>query len=136
LDGSGVAEKTLLHVEELAKHLNARIVLLRVLEPVPYKVTSMLSPIRNEDIELQHRQAELYLSARQKDLAVKGIESVTIVLHGPPVQAIIETASAQDVDLIALGSHGRSALSSVFYGSVASAVLHRVNRPLLLIRNT
>jgi nucleotide-binding universal stress UspA family protein len=134
LDGSEVAETTLLHVEELARHLNARLILLRVMDPVPHTVTDRIGPVRNEDIDLQHEQAELYLSARQRDLADKGVESATIVLQGPPVQAIIETASVQNVDLIALGSHGRGALSSVFYGTVASAILHRLNRPLLLVR--
>jgi nucleotide-binding universal stress UspA family protein len=135
LDGSKAAEKTLSHAEELARRLEARLILLRVLDPVPYTVTSMISPIRDEDIELQRSQAEMYLSVRQKDLADKGVEATTIVLYGSPVQAIVETAAAQDVDLIALGSHGRGALSSVFYGSVASALLNRVNRPLLLIRS-
>jgi nucleotide-binding universal stress UspA family protein len=135
LDGSDVAEKILPHVEELARRFEARLILLRVLDPVPYVVTSVIGEFRTEDLELEQKQAELYLSARQKDLADKGIESATLVLHGPPVQAVIETAEAQDVDLIAIGSHGRGALSSVFYGSVASAVLNRVHRPLLLIRS-
>jgi nucleotide-binding universal stress UspA family protein len=33
-----------------------------------------------------------------------------------------------------MASHGRSGLSRVFYGSVANGVLHKVDRPLLLIR--
>ena len=32
-------------------------------------------------------------------------------------------------------SHGRSGLARVFYGSVSAGVLHRVNRPLLVIRS-
>jgi nucleotide-binding universal stress UspA family protein len=135
LDGSRVAESVLPHVQELARHLKARLILLRVLDPVPYTVTSVIKEVRREDMEHERSQAEIYLSARQKDLADRGVESSTIVLHGPPVQAIIETASAEDVDLIAMGSHGRGFLSGVFYGSVASALLHRVQRPLLLIRS-
>jgi nucleotide-binding universal stress UspA family protein len=41
----------------------------------------------------------------------------------------------EEADLIAMASHGRSGLSRVFYGSVAAGVLHRVDRPLLLIRS-
>ena len=37
-------------------------------------------------------------------------------------------------DLIAMASHGRTGMSQVFYGSVAAGVLHRVDRPLLLVR--
>jgi nucleotide-binding universal stress UspA family protein len=39
------------------------------------------------------------------------------------------------VDLIALASHGRGGLARVFYGSVAAGLLHRVDRPLLIIRS-
>jgi len=38
------------------------------------------------------------------------------------------------VDLIAMASHGRGGLAQAFYGSVAVGVLHRVDRPLLIIR--
>ena len=40
----------------------------------------------------------------------------------------------EDADLIAMASHGRTGLARVFYGSVATGVLHKVDRPLLLIR--
>ncbi len=55
-------------------------------------------------------------------------------MQGPPVEAIIAMAKEENVDLIALASHGRSGLARVFYGSVAAGILHRADRPLLLIR--
>jgi len=51
------------------------------------------------------------------------------------VEGIINMAAREGVDLIALASHGRSGLSRVFYGSVAAGLLHRVDRPLLIIRS-
>jgi nucleotide-binding universal stress UspA family protein len=134
LDGSKVADKILPYVEGLVKCSGGRLILLRAIDRLPYVVTGVIGDIRIEDIELEREQAELYLFARQKDLAGKGIESEGVVLHGAAVQAIVETAESRDVDLIAMGSHGRGALSSVVYGSVVSAILHRVRRPLLLVR--
>jgi nucleotide-binding universal stress UspA family protein len=58
-----------------------------------------------------------------------------MVVHGRVVEKIIETANAEDVDLIALASHGRGELSRVFYGSVAAGILNRVDRPLFIIRS-
>ena len=43
-------------------------------------------------------------------------------------------AARENADLIAMASHGRTGLGRVFYGSVAAGVLHRADRPLLLIR--
>ena len=72
---------------------------------------------------------------RKGEFREKGIEARTRVVYGPVVQAIIDAAEGKDADLIAMASHGRSGLSGVFYGSVAAGVLHRVDRPLLLIRS-
>jgi len=43
-------------------------------------------------------------------------------------------AERENVDLVAICSHGRGGLSCLFYGSIASGVLNRVDRPLLIIR--
>lgn len=51
------------------------------------------------------------------------------------MQAILNAAKSEKADLIAMASHGRTGLSRVFYGSVAEGVLHRVDRPLLIIRS-
>jgi nucleotide-binding universal stress UspA family protein len=64
-----------------------------------------------------------------------GIEAKAEVLQGPVVQAITDAAEREDADLIAIASHGRSGLSQCFYGSVAAGVLHRVDRPLLVVRS-
>ncbi|MCB0137738.1 MAG: universal stress protein, partial [Caldilineaceae bacterium] len=53
---------------------------------------------------------------------------------GPVVTAILDVAEREKADLIAMASHGRTGLSRVFYGSVAAGILHKADRPLLLIR--
>ena len=88
-----------------------------------------------EEFERRTKQAESYLAALQGEYREKGIEVRMRVVHGSAVEAIINAAEREDADLIALASHGRSGLSQVFYGSVAAGVLHRVDRPLLLIRS-
>nr|MBC8430966.1 universal stress protein [Candidatus Desulfatibia vada] len=57
------------------------------------------------------------------------------VVYGPVVRSIIECAEIEDVDLIAIASHGRSGLSRVFYGSAAAGVLNNIQQPLLIIRS-
>jgi nucleotide-binding universal stress UspA family protein len=79
--------------------------------------------------------AEDYLATRQGEFREKGIEARSEVVAGPVVQTIIDAAIRHEADLIAMASHGRSGLARVFYGSVAAGVLHRADRPLLLIRS-
>ena len=88
-----------------------------------------------EELERQMKQIETYLAGLEGEFREKGIEARTRVVHGPVVEAIINTAESESADLVAIASHGRSGLSRVFYGSVAAGVLHRIDRPLLLIRS-
>jgi len=138
LDGSKRAETILTHVEELAQHFEAEVIFLEVVKPeVVY--TSIYSGVL--DIELQQKLidekvkgAKAYLSGLEGEFREKGISARSLIEIGSVVQTIIEVAERESTDLIALASHGRTGLSHVFYGSVAAGVLHRVGRPLLLVR--
>lgn len=142
LDGSKRAEAILPHVEELATGFDARVIFLHVVEPPPIItdsdiIGSEVSYLNGfqEQMKEMTKQAVLYLESVQGKLKEKGIESKVKVNHGPVVEGIINTAKSQDADLIAITSHGRSGLSRVFYGSVAAGILHRADRPLLVIRS-
>ena len=50
-----------------------------------------------------------------------------MIAYDSVVQSILHTAEKEEVDLIALASHGRSGLARAFYGSVASGVLNRMH---------
>ena len=137
LDGSKRAEAILPHVEELAQRYDARVIFLQVVESIPIIVgpEGALVALRQEELERRTKQAGSYLAALQGEFRKKGIEARTRVAYGPVVEAIINAAEREGADLIAIASHGRSGLSQVFYGSVAAGVLHRVDRPLLLVRS-
>jgi nucleotide-binding universal stress UspA family protein len=136
LDGSKRAEAILPHVEDLAGRYGATVIFLRVVEPVPLNVgLEGAYTVLGEEFERRIEQAESYLAALQGEYREKEIEVRIRVVHGSAVEAIMKTADREGADLIAIASHGRSGLPQVFYGSVAAGVLHRVDRPLLLIRS-
>ena len=83
----------------------------------------------------QPEQAVAYLTDLQEQFRTKDIEARTCVYYGPVVRAILSAAECECADIIAMASHGRGGLSQVFYGSVAVGVLHRADRPLLLVRS-
>ena len=137
LDGSKRAEAILCHVEELALRYDATVVFLRVVEPVPLRATPVgVYPVLEQpELERRREKAASYLAAQEGEFREKGIETRAYVVHGPVVEAITNAAERVKADLIAIASHGRTGLSRVFYGSVAAGVLHRVDRPLLLVRS-
>jgi len=137
LDGSQRAEAILCHVEELAQRYHATVVFLRVVEPViPHVAPAVSYPmLEQQEFERQWEEAKSYLAAQEGEFREKGIETRAYVVHGPVVEAIINATEREKADLVAIASHGRTGLSRVFYGSVAAGVLHRVDRPLLLVRS-
>lgn len=51
-----------------------------------------------------------------------------------PADAIMQAAERFNVDVICLGTHGRSGIAKAVLGSVAQAVLSKTERPILLVR--
>lgn len=137
LDGSALAEAILPHVVEAAHRYEAKVVLLQVVEAHSIVVTpsARLFDLDEEGVAQHDLEANAYLATIQEELRDKGIHALRFVEHGPVVETIINVAIRESADLIAMASHGRSGLARVFYGSVAAGVLHRVDRPLLLIRS-
>jgi nucleotide-binding universal stress UspA family protein len=129
LDGSKRAETILPHVKHLAKLGNSKVILLQVVEPNATLANSY-EVMPHYSIDL----IEQWTEEAQKDLAELGIESKTVVAHGPVVRSILNAAHEEGADLIAMASHGRTGLASVFYGSKAAGVLQQIDRPLLLVR--
>ncbi len=135
LDGSKRAEAILPHVEELALAGKANVVFLQVVEASHMVVGAEFVFQTPDEFDALKEKAVEYLNSLKGAFREKGIDARIHISHGPVVEAIIETAEKEAADLIALASHGRTGLSRVFYGSVAAGVLHRIDRPLLLIRS-
>ena len=136
LDGSKRAERILPHVEALARSYKAKVIFLQIIEykTVPTTEGAFIN-LSEQEFDQAKKQSETYLEGIQGELREKSIEGRIHVSYGPVVEGIINLAAEEGADLIALASHGRGGLSRVFYGSVAAGLLHRVDRPLLIIRS-
>ena len=55
-------------------------------------------------------------------------------LEGGPVREIVDFAARENVDLIVMGSHGRTGLSRLLMGSVAEGVARRAPCPVLIVK--
>lgn len=138
LDGSLRAEAILPHVENLAMHLHAGIILLYVDE------TSDMMLGRDEVIDLKaylekHRKriksTQGYLQAIIDKWRSIDISAQMRIGRGSAVACIVDTAKQESVDLVAMASHGYGGMERAFYGSVAVGVLNKIDRPMLLIRS-
>lgn len=136
LDGSKRAETILPYVEALAKCTQARLILLNVVEPVHMLVPSAPVDWIEASVEANSIHGAVdYLHGVQTYFEDRGLQVDTIVEEGVPVKHILEVAERENVDLIAIASHGETGLARIFYGNVALGLLHRTDRPMLVVRS-
>jgi nucleotide-binding universal stress UspA family protein len=136
LDGTKRAEAILPHVERLAREHEAQVIFLRVLEPAPALVRAP-GPYTTWNAQLQTQQwdtATIYLAGKRGEFRGLGLQASTCLETGPVVQTILSVAARCQADLIALASHGRTALEQLATRSVAAGVLHGADCPVLLVR--
>lgn len=129
LDGSPLAEAILPQVVELARLHGAELVLLRVALAHGFP---MADPMEAQGVAV--REAEEYLQKIGEGVRERGVRTSTVVRYGNPAEEILGHAEATSVDLIAMGTHGRTGVGRWVFGSVAEKVLRASRQPLLLLR--
>jgi nucleotide-binding universal stress UspA family protein len=142
LDGSKRAEAILGHVVPLAQASEAELILLQVISPGSPEFIEPMGPFGApmamepyfQALESAENEATAYMQSSVGTLKKQGVQARSRILRGEAVRSIIDIANEENVDLVAMASHGRTGLARVFYGSVANGVLHQIDRPLLLIR--
>jgi nucleotide-binding universal stress UspA family protein len=139
LDGTPRAESVMPHAIDLARSMSAQVTLLRVVDAMNADwgergaigkghAESTLNGIFSE-------QAYGYLQRVATQLRAAGVKADVIVRQGAPAKEIISAARDIDADVIAMATHSRRGINRLMFGSVAEAVLHRSNLPVLLVRS-
>ena len=82
----------------------------------------------DRDIERGHG---MNLAAKGQRL---GVRVVTEILDGSPDETIIGYSAKKNIELIVLGSHGRTALADVPMGGVVERVISLSPRPTLVVK--
>lgn len=137
LDGSPFAERVLSHIEWLTSPQAAEIILLHVVRPPTYVVgPEAMAPLEPIDATYAEKDAEAYLKQVKGELREMGLQAHTQIGDGDVASTICGVADAQDADLIAMTTHGRSGVSRWAFGSVADRVIRSAPQPIFLVRGT
>jgi nucleotide-binding universal stress UspA family protein len=86
------------------------------------------------DWHLQKRELEMYLGQIAGRLQESGLSVEHTIIEGNPAESVIEFSRNNNVDLIALSTHGRSGLSGWNVSSVVYKILMRSYKSTLLVR--
>lgn len=66
---------------------------------------------------------------------MEGFENYQVLFkEGEPFLEIIRTAKIESADLIVMGTHGRTGLDHIFFGSTAERVVRKAPCPVMTIR--
>jgi nucleotide-binding universal stress UspA family protein len=120
------ADRTILsHVSELAELL-----LVHVADGWAARNFDQLKLRESEEM----RADRAYLEQIRGALVAGGLTVHTKLAMGDPATELIKTAEEQNVDLIAMSTHGHRFLSDILHGATADKVRHLVKVPVLLLR--
>jgi nucleotide-binding universal stress UspA family protein len=133
VDFSGSTRDLVFTATRMAEHYDAAVTLLHVvdLEFYPYYgFGSDPYPMVEKDL-LEASEAKLTELATE--LQAAGIVTTWLTKKGHPAATIRDLADRRDVDLIVIGSHGRSGLDRALMGSVSEKVLRTAHCPVLIM---
>jgi nucleotide-binding universal stress UspA family protein len=159
LDGSELATGVLPYVKEISQRCDpVDVILLHVVRPPSGHTAAVFMPLDSDfpgarmpgsevDLEIAEHpiyreqemaslrgEVEAALTPLARDLREAGISTRIDVAFGRPAQQIVTYAEREEMDLIAMSTHGRSGVSRWILGSVADKVLRGTNLPVMLVR--
>jgi nucleotide-binding universal stress UspA family protein len=157
LDGSALSRQIVCHVQRLFRPADCELILLRVTDPPEGRIPIPPLPVSlawpqpfyesRRDVELAKHPmyasqvwenvrsaAECELLDDVRVLRDAGYAVSVLIQSGDAARTIVEVAEREEVDLVAMATHGRTGLRRLVLGSVTEAVLPALTVPLLLVR--
>lgn len=131
-DGSDAAEAAADHGIAIAREAGARVHAVHVVDvgavstqPTVSPPTTLIDSLRKRGEEATDGVAR---QARDADL-----EAVSRVVEGFPARDLLRYADERDVDLVAMGTHGRSGLDRLLLGSTTERLIRRGSAPVVAV---
>jgi len=135
-DFSEAADAALSYGRAFARAFSARLHVLHVVDDMYLRLGgdayAAVLPELQQDVE---RQARERLDALLMDNDPTPLPTDTIIREGAAAPEIVKYAKDADIDLIVVGTHGRSAVAHLLMGSVAERVVRTASCPVLTVRH-
>jgi nucleotide-binding universal stress UspA family protein len=137
LDGSCFAEHALEPAQTIASGSGSALLLLAVvpaIDDIALAEVGVIPYWMEAACDAEREHHDQYLKQVADRLAAGGQRVQTRLVTGPPAEAILHAADVEQADLIVMTTHGRSGLSRLWLGSVATKVAQGAQVPVLLVR--
>jgi len=129
LDFSEVSDAALVYARKLARQFNARLHVLHLME------NDFLRPTAIDPHQLETATWR-QLTERLTDDDRRALHALPVIGKSDrPANEIVQYAKDEHVDLIVVGTHGRSSVAHLFLGSVAEQVVRSAPCPVVTVRH-
>lgn len=136
-DFSKNADQALQFAAMLALKFESEIILLHVVSLFQDDPNNPAYQFPDVDSILESVEASARESLKALDIEHAGIPIAKKMIRGiSPAESIITYASEENVDLIIMGTHGRTGLSHFLLGSVAERVIRHMPCPVITIKGS
>lgn len=130
IEHSDADETILQHVEQLARHVGASLLLVHVADGFAARHFEDLGLRESEEM----REDRAYLEGLVARLNSAGLTARGKLALGDPATELIHAAQSEAVDLVAMATHGHRFLNDLIRGATVDRVRHELRIPILLVR--
>ena len=136
-DGSEYSEKAFEKALEIALKFDSKLIVLTVLHAKLGDASGISLERLTEIQDEQTDEATAMLKTLEEKAKTKNIQLSIKIIHNPSsVEGIASFADNNDIDLIVMGSHGRTGFRKIVLGSVANGVIGQAKCSVLITKVT
>lgn len=130
-DGSEASQRATEHAVSIADRQGATLHVLHVVDAGPDSTPDGRGGLNADDLR---KGGESAIEAVTERAERAGVAVETFVDAGVAYQSIVEYVDTNDIDLVVMGTRGRSGIHRFLLGSVAEKVLRTVDAPVMTVR--
>ena len=134
-DGSKYSKKASKIAIDVAKKYNSNLTILNCISGFYTGRWYVDNRIADEQFQKEYQMIKNELKKLQEKADAQGVKTKIIVKETPKIVKKIEDfAKENKIDMIVMGSHGRTGLDKIVLGSVTEKTIRKVNCPVLVVK--
>ncbi|MDD3042284.1 MAG: universal stress protein [Methanosarcinaceae archaeon] len=134
-DGSVLGKKAIEYGVEIARLSGAKLYAVNVVSAgghhlIPPRDAGWENAMK-EQLKTEGIEATSYVEKAGTDA---GVETEAVILEGHPVEEIVKFSEENDIDLVVMGTLGKTGINKFLLGSVAEKVIRNSKKAVLVVR--
>jgi nucleotide-binding universal stress UspA family protein len=131
-DGREASKAAYDHAMEIAERFDATLHVLYVADTTEYSTVTFEDNV----VDSLEREGKQVVDGVVEDAEARDVDAVGVVMQGGAYETIQSYVDENDVDMVVMGTHGRSGFDRIVLGSVTEHVVRTADVPVVTARET